>query len=237
MCCRAPPFRFGVLEAEVRQSGARSKLRQKRRRSWSWRSSRPTVALCVARAVVSALRPSALARSSWPDAAQAIANRARYRPPSRRPTARGQSRSRSSYSATPLAGASSVQQRASQQRTRNPDSGVSAGSGRQGTLARGQLVRLGEQASSHVGISAACVSVRRTHCAQRACARAARSDGLGVSRSARSTIQPSPTWTFSSANPTADGQLRNAESAIAFDSSMSGHVRPILDAGELFRRL
>ncbi|MDA0173972.1 hypothetical protein OJ998_33025 [Solirubrobacter taibaiensis] len=41
----------------------------------------------------------------------------------------------------------------------------------------------------------------------------------------------------SSANLTADGQLRNAESAIAFDSHVAGHVRPILDAGELFRRL
>ena len=41
----------------------------------------------------------------------------------------------------------------------------------------------------------------------------------------------------SSANLTADGQLRNAESAIAFDASLSGHRRPILEAGDLFRRL
>ena len=41
----------------------------------------------------------------------------------------------------------------------------------------------------------------------------------------------------SSANLTPDGQLRNAESLIAFDSQLSGHLRPILDAGELFRRL
>ena len=41
----------------------------------------------------------------------------------------------------------------------------------------------------------------------------------------------------SSANLTADGQLRNAESAIAFDSNLAGHVRPILDAGQLFGRL
>lgn len=41
----------------------------------------------------------------------------------------------------------------------------------------------------------------------------------------------------SSANLTADGQLRNAESAIAFDSNLSGHRRPILEAGDLFRRL
>src|SRR3954451_7355328 len=41
----------------------------------------------------------------------------------------------------------------------------------------------------------------------------------------------------SSANLTADGQLRNAESAIAFDSHVAGHLRPILDGGELFRRL
>lgn len=41
----------------------------------------------------------------------------------------------------------------------------------------------------------------------------------------------------SSANLTADGQLRNAESAIAFDSAISGHVRPILQAGDLFGRL
>jgi hypothetical protein len=41
----------------------------------------------------------------------------------------------------------------------------------------------------------------------------------------------------SSANLTPDGQLRNAESAIAFDSNLAGHLRPILDAGELFRRL
>jgi hypothetical protein len=41
----------------------------------------------------------------------------------------------------------------------------------------------------------------------------------------------------SSANLTADGQLRNAESAIAFDSHLAGHERPIIDAGDLFRRL
>lgn len=41
----------------------------------------------------------------------------------------------------------------------------------------------------------------------------------------------------SSANLTADGQLRNAESAIAFDAGLEGHRQPILDAGELFRRL
>jgi hypothetical protein len=41
----------------------------------------------------------------------------------------------------------------------------------------------------------------------------------------------------SSANLTADGQLRNAESAIAFDASLAGHRRPILEAGDLFRRL
>lgn len=41
----------------------------------------------------------------------------------------------------------------------------------------------------------------------------------------------------SSANLTADGQLRNAESAIAFDANLPGHRRPILEAGELFRRL
>jgi hypothetical protein len=41
----------------------------------------------------------------------------------------------------------------------------------------------------------------------------------------------------SSANLTPDGQLRNAESAIAFDSSLSGHRRPIHDAGDVFRRL
>jgi hypothetical protein len=42
---------------------------------------------------------------------------------------------------------------------------------------------------------------------------------------------------ISSANLTADGQLRNAESAIAFDASMAGHRRPVLEAGDLFRRL
>lgn len=41
----------------------------------------------------------------------------------------------------------------------------------------------------------------------------------------------------SSANLTPDGQLRNAESLIAFDSQLAGHSRPILDAAELFRRL
>jgi hypothetical protein len=41
----------------------------------------------------------------------------------------------------------------------------------------------------------------------------------------------------SSANLTADGMMRNAESVIAFDSHMAGHTRPILDGGELFRRL
>lgn len=41
----------------------------------------------------------------------------------------------------------------------------------------------------------------------------------------------------SSANLTAHGQLRNAESAIAFDANLPGHRRPILEAGELFRRL
>jgi hypothetical protein len=41
----------------------------------------------------------------------------------------------------------------------------------------------------------------------------------------------------SSANLTPDGQLRNAESIIAFDSQLDGHLRPILDAGDLFRRL
>ena len=41
----------------------------------------------------------------------------------------------------------------------------------------------------------------------------------------------------SSANLTADGQLRNAESAIAFDSNLSDHERPIIDAGDFFRRL
>src|SRR3954471_21325915 len=41
----------------------------------------------------------------------------------------------------------------------------------------------------------------------------------------------------SSANLTPDGQLRNIESAIAFDANLPGHLRPILDAGELFRRL
>jgi hypothetical protein len=41
----------------------------------------------------------------------------------------------------------------------------------------------------------------------------------------------------SSANLTADGQLRNAESAIAFDANLAGHRRPILEAGDLFRRL
>jgi hypothetical protein len=41
----------------------------------------------------------------------------------------------------------------------------------------------------------------------------------------------------SSANLTADGQLRNAESAIAFDTNLSGHTMPVLDAGRLFRRL
>jgi hypothetical protein len=41
----------------------------------------------------------------------------------------------------------------------------------------------------------------------------------------------------SSANLTPDGQLRNAESLIAFDSQLSGHLRPILDAADLFRRL
>src|SRR3954462_13022275 len=41
----------------------------------------------------------------------------------------------------------------------------------------------------------------------------------------------------SSANLTADGQLRNAESAIAFDSHVAGHARAFLDAGELCRRL
>lgn len=41
----------------------------------------------------------------------------------------------------------------------------------------------------------------------------------------------------SSANLTPDGQLRNAESLIAFDAQLSGHLRPILDAGDVFRRL
>ena len=41
----------------------------------------------------------------------------------------------------------------------------------------------------------------------------------------------------SSANLTPDGQLRNAESAIAFDASLAGHSGPILEAAELFRRL
>ncbi len=41
----------------------------------------------------------------------------------------------------------------------------------------------------------------------------------------------------SSANLTADGQLRNAESAIAFDAGLAGHRRPIAEAGDLFRRL
>lgn len=41
----------------------------------------------------------------------------------------------------------------------------------------------------------------------------------------------------SSANLTPDGQLRNAESAIAFDAGLAGHERPIFEAGELFRRL
>lgn len=41
----------------------------------------------------------------------------------------------------------------------------------------------------------------------------------------------------SSANLTPDGQLRNAESAIAFDANLAGHRRPIAEAGDLFRRL
>ncbi|MGO9901697.1 MAG: hypothetical protein ACLP0J_18870 [Solirubrobacteraceae bacterium] len=41
----------------------------------------------------------------------------------------------------------------------------------------------------------------------------------------------------SSANLTADGLMRNAESLIAFDSHLKGHTAPILQAGELFRRL
>jgi phosphatidylserine/phosphatidylglycerophosphate/cardiolipin synthase-like enzyme len=41
----------------------------------------------------------------------------------------------------------------------------------------------------------------------------------------------------SSANLTADGQLRNAESAIVFDAALAGHRRPMLDAADLFRRL
>lgn len=41
----------------------------------------------------------------------------------------------------------------------------------------------------------------------------------------------------SSANLTADGLMRNAESLIAFDSHLKGHTRPILQAGEFFRRL
>jgi hypothetical protein len=41
----------------------------------------------------------------------------------------------------------------------------------------------------------------------------------------------------SSANLTADGQMRNVEIAMAFDSHLDGHRRPIHDAGELFRRL
>ncbi len=41
----------------------------------------------------------------------------------------------------------------------------------------------------------------------------------------------------SSANLTPDGLMRNAETLIAFDSHVSGHTAPILEAGELFRRL
>ena len=41
----------------------------------------------------------------------------------------------------------------------------------------------------------------------------------------------------SSANLTADGLMRNAESLIAFDSHLKGHTAPILQAGEFFRRL
>jgi hypothetical protein len=41
----------------------------------------------------------------------------------------------------------------------------------------------------------------------------------------------------SSANLTADGLMRNTESLIAFDSHVTGHTAPILQSGDLFRRL
>jgi hypothetical protein len=41
----------------------------------------------------------------------------------------------------------------------------------------------------------------------------------------------------SSANLTGDGQLRNLEAAIAFDSHLDGHVGPMHDAGDMFRAL
>lgn len=41
----------------------------------------------------------------------------------------------------------------------------------------------------------------------------------------------------SSANLTPDGQLRNAESLIAFDWHLAGHQQPIRDAADFFRRL
>ena len=104
-------------------------------------SSRAATVDLVVRAMVRALRPSARARSSSPASAQARARRARYRPPSRvRP--RGQSCRTLSYSATPRAGESAAQQRASQQRTTCSASGTLTDKRWCGAVLRGEFVRL-----------------------------------------------------------------------------------------------
>ena len=74
MCCSAPPV--GMLRLRFRQSGARSTRREEAGGSGAGEAHRPRSRSVLRRAVVSALRPSARARSSSPDVAQAIANRA-----------------------------------------------------------------------------------------------------------------------------------------------------------------
>ena len=75
---------------------------------------------------------------------------------------------------------------------------------------------------------------------------AGRSYHLVATRAARRAFHPKvillsgpdgARLSVSSANLTADGQLRNLEVAVAFDSNLDGHLAPMHEAGELFRRL